>query len=200
MELDIESENDIQMRFTLTGASVGFANMLRRYAMGSVPIFAIDSITVYENTSSLFDEYIANRIGLVPIKMASGYKPGDEVIFSLDAHGPGTVYSGELKSVADKIRIANERIPLLKLLEEQNLRLEAKAKIGYGRKHAKWQTGIGAYEIGKNGDFKFTVETFQQLTPRDMAIKAAEVVEGRCEEMSEELESALKSAKKKKEQ
>lgn len=199
MDVNIEYEDETKLRFTLSGAGAGFANMLRRYAIGSVNVFAIDNITVYENTSSLFDEYIANRIGLVPIKMASGYKPGDEVVFTLDAHGPGTVYSGELKGVSDKIRVANSKIPLLKLLEEQNLRLEAKARMGIGRKHAKWQTGLGGYEIGKNGDMKFTMESFQQMSPREMLIKAAEEVEGRCGTLEEELERIGKEAKKKKE-
>jgi DNA-directed RNA polymerase subunit D len=199
MDVEIESENDSRMRFTLKGANVGFANMIRRYAMGAVPLFAIDNITIYENTSSLFDEYIANRIGLVPIKMASGYKPGDEVIFTLDAHGPGTVYSGELKSVADKIRVAYDKIPLLELLEEQNLRLEAKARMGLGRQHAKWQAGLGAYEIGKDGQFNFMVESFQQMSPRDMMVKAAEELESRCGQFEDELGRIAKEAKKKKE-
>lgn len=199
MEVDVNYEDDTRIRFTVSGVNVGFANMLRRYAMGAVPVFAIDSVTVYENTSSLFDEYIGNRIGLVPIKMASGYKPGDEVIFTLDAHGPGTVYSGELKGVSDKIKVANSRIPLLKLLEEQNLRLEAKARMGVGRKHAKWQAGLGAYEMDKDGQFKFLVESFQQMAPRDMLLKAADTLEAKCDELSEQLEAAAKEARKKKE-
>lgn len=198
MDVAVEQEDDVKLRFSLKGASVGFANMLRRYAIGAVPVFAIDSVTVYENTSSLFDEYIANRVGLVPIKMASGYKPGDEVIFTLDAHGPSTVYSADLKGVADKIKVANGKIPLLKLLEEQNLRLEAKARMGAGRKHAKWQTGLGGYEIGKDGSFTFKMESFQQLPPRDMMMKAAELVEEKCGEFSEQLDAAAKAAKAKK--
>ncbi len=194
MKLTLDYEDETKMRFGVSGASVGFANLLRRYFTNQVPLFAIDTITVYENTSSLFDEYIANRIGLVPLKMASGYKPGDEVLFTLDAHGPSTVYSEDLKNVGEKIRVANERIPLLKLLEEQNLRLEAKARMGVGRKHAKFQLGIGGYEID-GGQFKFKVETFQQLTPRDGLVRACEIVEQKCDDFIGQLGEIGKAAK-----
>jgi len=196
MKLNLEYEDEQKMRFSLGGSRVGFANLLRRFAMNAIPVFAIDGVTVYENTSSMFDEYISNRIGLVPLKMATGYKPGDEVLFTLEAHGPSTVYSGDIKNVSDKIRIANDKIPLLKLLEEQNLRLEAKARMGIGRNHAKWQVGIGAYEISGNDNFKFKVETFQQLTPRDALLKASDLVVEKCNEMEEQLDAIEKSEKK----
>jgi DNA-directed RNA polymerase subunit D len=102
--------------FTLTGARSGAANALRRSINGSVACFAIDRITFYENTSSMFDEYIAHRIGLVPIKTpASGYNDKDEILFTLEATGPATVYSKELVSADKEVEVANDRIPLIKL-------------------------------------------------------------------------------------
>ncbi len=198
MEISVLNEEGRRLEFRLSDAPVGFANLLRRYAMSQVPTFAIDQVTVYENSSAVFDEYIANRVGLVPLKMGGKYKPDDEVGFTLEASGPCTVYSGDLKAGAEKIKVATDHIPLLKLLQDQNLRLEAKAIMGVGRKHAKWQAGMAGYEITPAG-LNFKVESFMQMPPRDMMLTAAELVESKCDDMLEQLSGVRKEAKKGKE-
>ncbi|VVB57220.1 DNA-directed RNA polymerase subunit D [uncultured archaeon] len=203
MEISVESEDSRRMSFALTGSRAGFANLLRRYAMNQVSTFAIDKVVFYENTSSLFDEYLAHRIGLVPLKWAPGFKPEEEVVFTLEASGPASVNSGMLQSTQDKVKVATERIPLLKLMQDQNLRLEAKAIQVAGRKHAKWQAGLAAYEMDGN-KFNFKVESFMQMAPRDMLGRAIDMLEEKCEELDTDLASLSKggkeSKKKKKEE
>lgn len=193
IKVEVTQESGNKMRFFASGIPVSFANVLRRYCMSHVPVFAIDAVTVYENTSSLFDEYIANRIGLVPLRMASGYSKDDEILFSLDARGPCTVFSGDLKSMDAKIKVAPgcDEIPIVKLLEDQSLRLEAKARMGIGRDHAKFQTGLCGYEI-KDETFSFVLESFMQLEPRALALAAASLAEERCEEFEKALEGIKK--------
>ena len=117
--------------FTLTGARSGQANALRRSINGNVPCFAIDKITFYENTSPMFDEYIAHRIGLVPITTpASGYTEKDEILFTLEATGPSTVYSKALESADKEVEVANDKIPIIKLGPEQKLRIEGEGGDG----------------------------------------------------------------------
>ena len=43
------------------------ANAIRRY-VNHVPTLAIDEIEITKNDSPLYDEMIANRIGLIPLK------------------------------------------------------------------------------------------------------------------------------------
>lgn len=198
MNIAIESEDEQKMSFLLEGANVGFANMLRRFAMSYVPTFAIDKVIFYENSSSLFDEYIAHRIGMVPLKWAAGYKPDEEVIFTLEASGPADVTTAYLKSNSEKVKVASERIPLLKLMSEQNLRLEAKALQGIGRKHAKWQAGLVSYGIIDENKLGFKVESFMQMSPREMLGRAVELLEKKCQELDEDLAGLEKSANKKK--
>ena len=194
MDIAIESEDNRRMAFALSGTRTGFANLLRRFAMNQVPTFAIDKVVFYENSSSLFDEYLAHRIGLVPLKWGSGYKPDEEVVFTLEASGPSNVTSAQLQSTSDKVKVATEKIPLLKLLAEQNLRLEAKALQGIGRKHAKWQAGVVSYEL--TGDkFGFRVESFMQMNPRDMLSRAADLLEEKCGELETDLAGLAKGAK-----
>jgi DNA-directed RNA polymerase subunit D len=192
MNLTVLSEQDNKMEFLLRGPMTAFANLLRRYGMGQVPVFAIDKVTFYENSSAMFDEYIAHRIGQVPLT-ADFSRPSDEIIFTLEAEGPATVFSGDLKSTDPKIKAALTNLPLVKLLEGQNIRLEAKARMGIGRQHAKFQPGLIAYEMLAPNEFRFKVETFLQMGPRELMEKTADTIIERCEE----LESKLASIKSK---
>ncbi|MEM3227823.1 MAG: DNA-directed RNA polymerase subunit D, partial [Candidatus Micrarchaeaceae archaeon] len=131
MEIKIIEESEKIFRFILSGVDTAYANALRRAAINSVQTFAIDKVTFYENTTAMFDEYIAHRIGLIPITTPlKGYDEKDEVLFTLDATGPKTVYSKELLSSDKNVKVANENIPIMKLASEQRLRLEGKAVLG----------------------------------------------------------------------
>lgn len=192
MKIELISEKDNKLSFRLAGASAPFANLVRRFGMGQLPVFAIDSVTFYENGSALFDEYVAHRLGQVPLISDAG-KSTEEVAFTLDSEGPGTVYSKALKSTDSKIKASLDNIPLLKLLEGQNLRLEAKARRGIGQKHAKFQPGLISYEILGDKEFSFKVESFMQLEPRDVLSKTADLIAERCDELEEKLSQIKKS-------
>ena len=195
MDVEMTREKDSRLEFVLKGSSVQFANLVRRFGIGQVPVFAIDHVTFYENGSAMFDEYVAHRLGQVPLFSDSG-RAGEEVGFTLEASGPGTVYSRELKSTDAKVKASIDNIPLLRLLEGQNLRLEAKARRGIGHAHAKFQPGLISYEIIKPTEFRFKVESFTQVEPRELLAKTAELVMARCDELEEKL-GGVKAPKEK---
>ena len=193
MDIDILREKENRIEFHLKGSPVYFANLMRRYAIGQIPVFAIDRVTFYENSSSMFDEYLAHRIGQIPLLSDSG-RATEEIALSLEMSGPSTVYSKNLKSTDSKIKAAFDDIPLLKLLEGQNIRLEAKAIRGIGRQHAKFQPGLISYDVLKPGELHMKVESFMQLDPRELLSKTADLVITKCEELEEKL-GGIKKAK-----
>ncbi len=186
MKVEIESEEEGKLSFAVRGASPAFANMLRRFATGRVGTFAVQTVTIYENTSSIFSEYISHRIGLVPLKTPASAKGDDTVLLSLEATGPATVLSKELKGSGEKAKVALPNIPIVKLGDDQALRLEASVRLGTGREHGRHQPGLVSYEIA--GDrIVFSVESFSQMPAREIILRAASIIEERCEELEEQL-------------
>jgi DNA-directed RNA polymerase subunit D len=188
MKIEIIDDTDKALKFILSDVNVSETNALRRTAINSIPTFAIDKTAFYENTSAMFDEYISHRIGLIPIETPqSGYSDKDEILFTLEAEGPCTVYSGELKSTDKEVKVANERIPIIKLAEGQRLRLDGKARMGTALWHAKFQPAIVTYTQKDENSFEFYVESFGQMPPREIINKACEIIKEQAKELSKEV-------------
>ncbi len=144
MEVKILESDENSVRFTLSGVTTPFANALRRLMIGEVPTLAIDEVVFFENSSPLFDEIIAHRLGLIPLKTnPEDYNElGKEVRLVLKAEAVDqnlTVYSRDLQAEDPSVTPVSEQIPILKLGPGQKVVLEATAKVGRGREHAKWQ-------------------------------------------------------------
>jgi DNA-directed RNA polymerase subunit D len=144
------------LRFFLGGVDVAVANALRRIMIAEVPTMAIDDVVVIENSSTMRDEMVAHRLGLIPLRtdLDSYVLPEDcdcqsemgcnkcSVTLTLVAEAVDatrTVYSKELKSLDPDIVPASMDIPILKLARGQRVRIETYARLGRGRDHAKWQ-------------------------------------------------------------
>jgi DNA-directed RNA polymerase subunit D len=175
------------MRLDVNSISFGLANAIRRVATGEVGCFAVDKVTFYENTSSIFDEYIAHRIGLVPILTPKGYGETDTVVFSLEIEGPVTSYSKDLKGSDKEVAVANGKIPLIKLAEGQKIRADCKAVIGNGNRSAKFQPGIVTYKAKEGSDFEFYVESFGQMPANEMIKRALDIISSDLKEIHKEL-------------
>jgi len=144
-EYDIEfiERGEREARFVVRGVTPAFANGVRRAIIADVPTMTIDTVRVVENSSVMFDEMIGLRLGLVPLEAPPGeFREDDEVTLALDVTGPGTAYSGDLVSSDPQLAPADENVPIIDLKENQRLEVEAVARMGRGRDHAKHQGGV----------------------------------------------------------
>ena len=65
--VEVTELNKDQISFVLSDLDLPMANALRRMSIAEVPTLAIDSVEIFKNTSVLTDEFLAHRIGLVPL-------------------------------------------------------------------------------------------------------------------------------------
>ena len=188
MKIEVIESTPLFLRFKLSGADLSVANTIRRIAINSVPAFAVDSVTFYENGSSMFDEYIAHRVGLVPlVTPGKGYDEKDEILFTLSAEGPSTIYSKDLKSNDKSVKVANDNIPIMKLAAGQTLRLDGKAIMGTGSKSAKFQAGLASYKVLSDDSYEFYIETFGQMPPAEILSRALSIISDNVKEVYKEL-------------
>ncbi|MCU4718299.1 DNA-directed RNA polymerase subunit D [Halapricum hydrolyticum] len=136
--------DDTEARFLVRGVTPAFANGIRRAMIADVPTFSIDTVRFIENSSVMFDEQLALRLGLIPLTTPLGgeFDEDDTVTLALDVEGPETAYSGDLVSSDDMVQPAEEDVPIIDLKDGQRLELEADAVLGYGQDHAKHQGGV----------------------------------------------------------
>jgi DNA-directed RNA polymerase subunit D len=156
VEIQILEKTDDYIRFIVKGVNVPFVNALRRIILAEVPSMAIDEVVIIENNSMLHDEILAHRMGLIPIKTdLDSYNLPEEctcksefgcnlcrLALTLEVEATEnttTVYSKDLKSENPNITPVSDKIPIVKLAPEQKIRLEAYARLGKGKNHAKWQ-------------------------------------------------------------
>ena len=67
-KIEILSLQPHEIKFILSETDTSVANTLRRIMIAEIPTLAIDLVEFHENTTVLNDEYIAHRLGLIPIK------------------------------------------------------------------------------------------------------------------------------------
>ena len=178
MEVELLERSERSGSFIIRGANTALANALRRTIMAEVPTMAIDEVVFLENSSVLFDEVLAHRLAMIPLKtdpeLVKEFIENPEVaskktmslILEVEAQDSGfTVYSGHLKSDCptwcplreqcpvgsgqtaplppecprSKLTPVSDAIPIVKLAKGQRIVLEAFARLGTGKEHAKWQ-------------------------------------------------------------
>lgn len=149
--------------FVLSGSEPSIANALRRVIIAEVPTIAIDLVEIENNTTVLNDEFLAHRLGLVPLLSSQAYlmkRPFEavdenditDITFALDVKCTTdqtlaiTTDDLTLDPNFPEVRPVNYRdesgsekpIVLVKIRKGQELKLKAIARKGIGKDHAKW--------------------------------------------------------------
>ncbi len=259
MDIEVVEKNNEELVFVLKKTEAPFANAIRRLAMEETPVMAIEDVEFRKNSSVMYDEVMAHRLGLIPLKTdLSAYNLPEkckcegkgcarcQLKMTLNATHSGMVYADEIKSKDPKIRPVHPKMPVTKLQPGQAVIIEATAQLGKGKMHVKWSPGLvyyklrpeltiikdiknpekvvercpkgvfeikngkliinknkllschlcgeceeltkGAIKIEKTDDYVFYVESWGQLSPKEIISTAADILQEKTKEFEKELE------------
>ena len=262
----VEKANTENISFIIKNTNPANANALRRTIISEVPIMAITEVEFRKNSSLLYDEMIAHRLGLLSLStdLKSYNLPSKckcegkgcascQVKLTLKAKGPCTVYASEMESNDSAVKPVYGKTPIVTLLKNQVIELEAVAVLGTGKLHVKWSPGIAYYNqipileikdskepcekcqksveecpvdvfeyknnkitivkekylkanmaeacsnlcpehvtVVSSDDFIFHIESFGQLSPSEMVVRAANVLQEQLQEFSDAVKTSQK--------
>ena len=190
--IQILTENDKKISVKLKGVSLLYANALRRICLNGIPIFAIDTVDIIENTSVLADEGISHTLGMVPLKTEANEsdESNSRVMLVLDSGNTEvvkTVTTAELESMDQVVKPISKQIPIVHLAPGQRIKLEAYARLGRGTEHAKWNSANISVltNTDKDDERILTVETTGSLEPKQIILSGIEELSKRLEEFKE---------------
>lgn len=188
------------MKVLIEGITTAMAGELRRIMISEIPTMAIEWVDFHANDSILWDEIVAHRLGLIPLTFDPKYfNFKDEcqcegkgcsrcqVAFALKRTGPCMVYSGDLKTTDDRVKPVFDKIPIVELMDGQEIELEAMAELGLGKNHAKWQGAVVGYKID-NGNFIFNIESVCGLKVEDVFLQALDVLDEKLKDFGKDIE------------
>ena len=202
--LEVIKKDSQKISVKLKGVPIQYANALRRICLNGVPIFAIDTVDIIENSSVLPDEGLAHRLGLIPITtdLSRFNEPSKcdcnsesgcsncKVMLVLDTGKSDvtrTVFSNELTSEDDSIKPTSDKISIVQLAPGQRVKIECYARLGRGTDHAKWNSANISVliETDKKDESVLTVESTGSLSPEQIILAGVDEVSNRLNEFKD---------------
>ena len=205
--LEVISKDSQKIAVKLKDVPLQYANALRRVCLNGVPVFAIDTVDIIENSSVLPDEGLAHRLGLIPIKtdLTRFNEPSKcdcqsesgcsnckvmLVLDSGDSDVTKTVLSNELSSEDDTVKPISDKIPIVQLAPGQRIKVECYARLGRGTEHAKWNSANVSMltETDKENERILTIESTGALNPEQIILAGVDEVSNRLGQFKEMIE------------
>mmetsp|Transcript_29441 Transcript_29441/g.96089 ORF Transcript_29441/g.96089 Transcript_29441/m.96089 type:complete len:345 (-) Transcript_29441:100-1134(-) len=155
----LELEED-SMTFMLSNADTTLANTLRRVMIAEVPTLAIDIVTIQSNTSVLMDEFLAHRLGFIPLRHRnqstfSGPELEDyEVELSLSARGSREEGDDVVTSL--DLRCEDPNVEIMHFSSAAERELHAELAESARAKGRGVEGGIRIARLGKNQEITLT--------------------------------------------
>ena len=205
--LEIVSHDKQRISVKLKDIPLQYANALRRICLNGVPVFAIDTVDIIENSSAFADEALAHRLALIPIKtdLSRFVEPSKcdcksetgcsncRVMLILDSGDTDvtrTILSNELTSEDKDVSPISDKIPIIQLAPGQRIKLEAYARLGRGTEHAKWNSSNISIltETNKENEHVLTVESTGALIPEQIILTGVDELSNRLSEFKDILD------------
>ena len=174
----IIKNTDSELQIVLHNCDHVLANTLRRIMIAQVPTLAIEFVQFSDNTTVLPEEFIAHRLGLLPIK---GELEEAKILFDKTA-GPDVEEwsSGDLQ-LPPGIELVHSDIPLIKANKGQRLAFVAITKKGCGEEHAKWSPVSTCFFKAHPKGTLLHIESVGQLSPMKILKTAFEILDKKLE-------------------
>lgn len=202
--LEVINKENQKISIKLKGVPLQYANALRRICLNGIPVFAIDTVDIIENSSVLPDEGLAHRLGLIPIKtdLSRFNEPSKcdcksetgcsncKVMFVLDSGDSDvtrTILSSDLTSEDESVKATSDKIPIVQLAAGQRVKVECYARLGRGTEHAKWNSANISVltETDKENERILTVESTGALKPEQIILAGVDELSNRLSEFKE---------------
>lgn len=202
--LEIISKDSKKMSVKLKGVPLQYANALRRICLNGIPVFAIDTVDIIENSSVLPDEGLAHRLGLIPLKTdLSRFNEPSKcdchsetgcsnckvmlVLDSGDSDVTRSIFTSDLSSEDDSVKPTADNIPIVQLAPGQKIKLECYARLGRGTEHAKWNSAniSTLTDTDKEGESTLTVESTGALEPEQIILAGVDEVNNKLGEFKD---------------
>jgi DNA-directed RNA polymerase subunit D len=186
-----KGKDGMKLTFLIKGIAPYFVNTLRRAIIEEVPTMAIEDVEIKKNSSILYDEMVAHRLGLIPLKtdLKSYNLPEDckckgegcarcQTTMTIKTSATGIITASQMKIKDTNIEPVYGDMPITKLGKSQTLELEATAVLGKGKVHSKWSPGHIYYQneakITVNNDDKL-LEKFKDKYPPSIFDKTGKI-------------------------
>lgn len=187
MYINIKEYDNDRLQFVIVGCSRELVNALRRVMISDIPTWAIELVQFEKNTTVLPDEFIAHRLGLIPL-VSSVDVDEEEITFSAQFKAgdiPEEFTSEYIESDNEHIVPAIDGIPIVKASNGQELIFTATANRGTGFEHSKWSPVATCFFQQVPEGFLFTLEAVGSLDPIEIVNRSIEILQERLEQIKE---------------
>ncbi len=212
MKVNLLEKSGDKIVFEITGSTPVFVNTIRRSIVNKVPVMAAEKIDISANSTALYDEMLAHRIGLTPLKFPAGkYKLREncsckgkgcancEVKGIMKKKGTVSVYGEDIKFTDENVSAKNPKELIAKMIDLQEVDVEITARLGTASEHARWQPALVGYKYAPETDISKYCEKCQKelksvssaagKITNPLAVEKFRATVGACSEDASKLDS-----------
>ena len=200
-------EKDDFLKFSISkDVSKSVVSGIRRTVLSNIKTVAFDNIEFNKNSTSLHNEVLSHRIGLIPVTIEN-IDDYEKYTFELNVnssdHKSGFVNTDDIKVFVDDVEISeNEkkkmfiqkpnpilitRFPKIIKNEYQEIDVKFKLKQGFGAKNSKFATTTVCTSVAEKDEYKFMLESVGLVSCNKIVNDSFDVLISMLEDMRQKL-------------